>query len=216
MTAANPSHEHAHDSHALSPALQLKANRLGLWLFFVSEIFLFLGLFAGRFYLWRDESGATIRPDLDQNLALVTTAVLLLSSFFMVRAETAMAHGDRKTFSSNMLITFFLGLGFLLGVVLFEWGVLDILAGREPHLRMTDGAFGAMFFGMTGMHALHVLTGLILILVVRRNGNKGDFSAESHWGVEACALYWHYVDLVWVFFYPALYLVGKVVEVHHG
>ena len=69
---------------------------------------------------------------------------------------------------------------------------------------------------MTGMHAFHVLTGLAFIFIAWNLGRKGHFSAERHWGVEACAIYWHFVDLVWIFFYPALYLIGKAAELHHG
>ncbi len=76
------------------------------------------------------------------------------------------------------------------------------------HIRPTDGVYGAVLYGMTGLHALHVISGVIGILLVWNLGRKGHFSAERHWGVEATAIYWHYVDLVWVFFYPALYLIG--------
>jgi cytochrome c oxidase subunit 3 len=175
---------------------QLRSNRLGLWLFFVSEAFMFAGLLVARFYLW-----GNTRPDLDQVLGLTITAILLLSSFFMNRAEMAIAHDDRKEFLRSLLITAALGIAFLVGVVGFEW---------TGHIRPTDGAFGAVLYGMTGMHALHVLSGVIFILIIWNNGRKGHYSAERHWGVEACAIYWHYVDLVWVFFYPALYLMGTV------
>jgi len=177
---------------------QLRNNRLGLWLFFVSEAFMFAGLLVSRFYLW-----GNTRPDLDQFLGLIVTVVLLISSFFMNRAEMAIAHDDRKEFSRSLLITAALGILFLVGVVGFEW---------QGHIRPTDGAFGAVLYGMTGMHALHVVSGIIFILIVWNNGRKGHYSAERHWGVEACAIWWHYVDLVWVFFYPALYLIGHVVH----
>ncbi|RMF30525.1 MAG: heme-copper oxidase subunit III [Chloroflexi bacterium] len=177
---------------------QLRSNRLGLWLFFISEAFLFGGLFVSRFYLW----GST-RPDLDQRLGLTITSILLLSSFFMNRAEMAIAHDDRRTFLTSLLITAALGTLFLIGVVGFEW---------RGHIRPWDGAFGAVLFGMTGMHALHVLSGVLFILIVWNNGRKGHYSAERHWGVEACAIYWHYVDVIWVFFYPALYLMGTAVR----
>ncbi len=181
---------------------KLRNNRLGLWLFFVSEAFMFGGLLAARFYLWR-EDGVVVRPALDQQLGLIVTSVLLLSSYFMNRAETAIAHDDRENFMSGLLITAFLGLVFLAGVVIFEWG---------GHIKPWDGVFGAVLFGMTGMHALHVLSGVIFILIIWWNGRKGHFSADRHWGVEACAIYWHYVDLVWIFFYPALYLIGRLAE----
>jgi cytochrome c oxidase subunit 3 len=173
-----------------------RANRVGLWLFFVSETFMFGGLLASRFYLW----GST-RPDLDQTLGLIVTSILLLSSFFMNRAETSMAHDDRKTFLSSTLITAALGLVFLVGVVFFEW---------QGHIKPWDGVYGAVLFGMTGLHALHVFSGVILLLIIWNLGRKGHFSAERHWGVEAVAIYWHFVDVVWVFFYPALYLIGTV------
>jgi cytochrome c oxidase subunit 3 len=82
------------------------------------------------------------------------------------------------------------------------------------HIRPTDGVFGAVLYAMTGMHALHVLSGIILLFLVWNLGRKGHYTTEKHWGVEATAIYWHYVDLVWVFFYPALYLIG--VGVHGG
>ncbi|HSR30944.1 MAG TPA: cytochrome c oxidase subunit 3 [Anaerolineae bacterium] len=175
-----------------------KTNRLGLWLFFVSEAFLFGGLLASRFYLW-----GNTRPELDQWLGLIVTTILLLSSFFMNRAESAIAHGDRTTFLNCLLLTAGLGTAFLIGVVGFEW---------QGHIKPWDGVYGAVLFGMTGLHALHVLSGIILILIVWNLGRKGHFSAERHWGVEATAIYWHFVDVVWVLFYPALYLMGSVVH----
>ena len=177
---------------------QLRNNRLGLWLFFVSEAFLFGGLLVARFYLW-----GNTRPDLDQGLGLTITSVLLISSFFMARAESAIAHDDRQTFLESLMLTAVLGVTFLIGVVGFEW---------SGHIQPSHGAYGAVLYGMTGMHALHVLSGVVFILLVWNRGRKGGFSAERHWGVEACAIYWHYVDVVWVFFYPALYLMGHVVR----
>lgn len=178
---------------------QSKRNRLGLWLFLFSEIFLFGALLASRFFLWGGE-----RPDLDQSLGLATTSVLLLSSFFMARAETAIGYDDRREFSRNLLITAFLGILFLVGVVGLEW---------NAELQPSDGKFGAIFFGMTGIHALHVLSGVILILFVWNLGRKGHYSSDRHWAVEATAIYWHFVDVVWVFFYPALYLIGTATHV---
>ncbi|MGD8397947.1 MAG: cytochrome c oxidase subunit 3 [Anaerolineae bacterium] len=180
-------------------AEQVRTNRIGLWLFMVSEAFMFGGLLASRFYLW-----GNTRPELNQAIGLIVTAVLLVSSFFMNRAELAIAHDDRKTFLNSLLITAALGTLFLVGVVIFEWG---------GHIQPWDGVYGAILFGMTGLHALHVLSGVILILVVWNLGRKGHYSSEHHWGIEATAIYWHYVDVIWVFFYPALYLMGRAVPV---
>ena len=102
---------HAH-SHELSWPQQLRANRLGLWLFCISEIFLFLALLAARFYLWGGE-----RPELSQGLGFITTTVLLVSSFFVFRGETAMEHDDRKTFLNSYMLAAVFGLIFFIGVV---------------------------------------------------------------------------------------------------
>lgn len=182
-------------------------NRLGLWLFLLSDGFVFAGLLVMRANLL----GLT-RPHLNQMLGLVVTAVLLISSFFMNRGETAMKYGDVKAFMNNTIITFVLGLGFLLGVVLVEWR----LAAEEGLVASfgnpSVGPLGGVFYMMTGMHAFHVLTGLIFLAVVWNNARKGVYTAEQHWGVEAAAVYWHFVDLVWIFFYPALYLIGTAVQ----
>jgi len=200
-TSAGHAAAGVHDIHVDEApyAERARRNRLGLWLFLFSEIFLFGAFLAARFYLW-----GNTRPDLDQTLGLITTGVLLLSSFFMARAETAIAHDDRKVFLRSLLVTAGLGMLFLAGVVGLEWG---------GHLRPTDGMYGAVFYGMTGLHAFHVLSGVLLILFIWNLGRKGKYSSEEHWAVEATAIYWHYVDVVWVFFYPALYLIGTAAAI---
>ena len=174
-------------------------NRFGLWLFLLSDGFVFAGLLVMRFNLL----GLT-RPHLNQLLGLVVTAVLLISSFFMNRAETAMKHGDRTAFVRNIIITLILGIGFIVGVVGVEWPGA-IAEGVAP----SKNVYGAAFFMMTGMHALHVLTGVVFLFVVLRNGRNGLYDKKDY-PIEAAAVYWHFVDLVWIFFYPALYLIGKL------
>ncbi len=189
-------------------------NRLGLWLFLVSDSFVFGGLMVMRINLL----GLT-RPPLNQLLGLIVTTVLLVSSFFMNRGETMMHNGDRKGFLDNTMITIGLGAAFLFGVVLIEWHswpsfaefILRLLgepAGVEA-LKPSSGVAGAAFFMMTGMHALHVLSGLVLLAIVWRNARKGLYD-EKQYPAEAAAVYWHFVDLVWIFFYPALYLIGTL------
>ncbi len=108
-------------------------------------------------------------------------------------------YGSRISLAVGLLSV---ALGGVLGV---EWPTA-IAEGVTP----SDTAAGAIFFMMTGMHALHVVTGLIFLGIVWRNGTRGLYSTESHWGVEAAAVYWHFVDVVWIFFYPALYLIGTL------
>jgi len=182
----------------MQPAYKHLTNRIGLWLFFISDSFVFGGLLVTRFYLMGNH-----RPDLEQFLGLIVTSVLLISSFFMNRAEVQISQGNRKGFVISTLITMILGIGFLVGVVGFEWRIAPFAPG--------DGVQGGVFFMMTGMHAFHVLTGVLFLAIVLRNGMKGVYTAEHHWAVEAAANYWHFVDLVWIFFYPALYLMGTPV-----
>ena len=176
---------------------RLGNNRIGLWLFLISDGFIFAALFITRFYLL-----GNTRPHLEQFVGLIVTAVLLTSSFFMNRGETHMRHGNVQGFMRNTFVTLVLGVAFLVGVVGVEW--------RIAPFGPADGAQGAVFYIMTGYHAFHVLTGVIFLTIILMNGRRGVYTAEKHWGVEACAIYWHFVDVVWIFFYPALYLIGSL------
>lgn len=174
---------------------QITIDRLGFWLFLLSESMLFLGLLASRFYLQ-----GTYRPEtLSQVLGLAITTVLLISSLTAYQAETAIAAGDQARFLRNTLATILLGLVFTGGVA-YEWS--QAIVHFPP-----STAFGTVFFSMTGMHALHVISGIFLLLLLYRNGRLGKYSAADHWSPEAIVKYWHMVDVVWVFFYVALYLV---------
>ncbi len=188
-----------------SYAYKLTTSRMGLWLFLLSDAFIFGGLFISRFNLL-GLTALPLSPD-SQYIALTITSVLLLSSFFMNRAEVSMEHGDRKGFIYGISLTILLGLVFLAGVITVEWPSA-ISAGVTP----SSNAAGAIFFIMTGMHAFHVLTGVIFLSIVLRNGLRGLYSPEKHWAVESATVYWHFIDVVWIFFYPALYLIGKLVS----
>jgi cytochrome c oxidase subunit 3 len=211
VSKLNEDEEHDHESYAYKTG----TNRIGLWLFLISDSFVFGGLMVMRLSLL----GLT-RPDLNQTLGFFVTAVLLVSSFFMNRGEVQLHNGNRKGFLQNTMVTFVLGLFFLLGVVLIEWHTVPAIAepilhlfgepeGKEP-LKASSGPAGAAFFMMTGMHAFHVLTGLIFLVIIWVNGRKGLYD-EKQYPVEAAAVYWHFVDVVWIFFYPALYLIGTAI-----
>jgi cytochrome c oxidase subunit 3 len=180
-----------------SPAYKVATSRFGLWLFLLSDSFVFGALAAARFNLL----GLT-RPDLNQYLGLTVTSVLLLSSFFMNRAEASMEHGDRAGFTVGIVATLILGVTFVAGVLGVEWPSA-IANGVTP----SSNAGGSIFFMMTGMHALHVITGLVFLGIILRKGRMGLYSAEKHWGVEAAAIYWHFVDVVWIFLFSTLYLL---------
>lgn len=170
-------------------------NRMGLWLFILSEATIFAALLWARF----DLQGTHVHEHLNQTIGLVITALLLVSSLTAYRAEVLYESGDRRGMMRHVLMTLGLGLVFLAGVGI-EWS--EAFLAFPP-----DGGFGSVFFLMTGMHAFHVFTGLLmfalLYLVARRNKLGPD-----HWGPEAVVKYWHFVDVVWVFFYPAIYLLS--------
>ncbi len=184
----------AHIREAEAEARRPALNQLGLWLFFFSEAFLFAALLTARFYL-----AGTDRPgELNQALGLAITLVLIMSSLTAYRAETAIAHGDRSAFLGNLLATILLGMVFVAGVGI-EWSTAEF----HP-----SDPYGTAFFSMTGLHASHVISGIVMLILVYLLGVRGHFSAERYWGVEAVIKYWHFVDVVWVFFYPALYLIS--------
>ena len=182
-------------AHTVRPRLDdAFKRRLSLWMFFITEAVMFGSLALVRFQLWGP--GRVIH--LDQILGLNLTVVLLLSSATMAHAENLIGRGQPRGFARYIGLTIAFGVLFLAGLA-FEWSTAPI--------RPWDGVFGAVFYGMTGMHGLHVLIGVILLMIVFLRGLRGGYTARSHWGVEACALYWHFVDVVWIFFYMVLYLL---------
>jgi cytochrome c oxidase subunit 3 len=173
---------------------KLTLDRFGLWLFIFSESAIFVALLASRFYL----TGFEVPAEANQTVALVITSILLLSSGSAYLAEAASRFGDKALFRRAMAATLILGSLFLIGVGV-EW--------REAfHAFPPSTLYGSSFFLMTGMHAFHVVTGMIFLGIVYRM-SRGSPAAHK-WPVEASVKYWHFVDVVWVFFYPALYLIG--------
>ncbi len=176
---------------------QIYNRRLGLWLFIFSDSIVFLSLLISRYYM-----AGTHRPaEVNQVLGLILTSVLLASSFFANRADVSISHGDRTAFVRNVLITIALGLAFLIGVVTVEWP-------EGVRFAPLSTAYGTAFFATTGVHATHVLSGVIIMLLALLKGQRGGYTVEDHWGAEGSIIYWHFVDLAWVFIYPTLYLVG--------
>ncbi len=175
---------------------RLVINRLGLWLSLLSETFLFAAILPSRYYL----QGLTVNEDVNQVLGLGITIVLLLSSLSAYRGEMCAAHGDMKGAARSLLVTIGLGIIFVVGVGL-EW--------REAFVHFPpQTGFGTLFFTMTGIHAFHVVTGLLALGVVYGMVRRGRFASGNYWGVEGVIKYWHFVDVAWGFIYPTLYLVN--------
>ncbi|KAA3644080.1 MAG: heme-copper oxidase subunit III [Chloroflexi bacterium] len=176
---------------------QLVNRRLGLWLFILSEAMIFIALLSTRFYM----QGVNRPEELNQTLGLAITVILLISSFTANRAEVMISQGDQRGFLRNLGVTLVLGLVFLLVVVAVEWP-------EASHFAPISTGYGTIFYVITGMHAFHVLTGLIVLAIVYLQGRQGRFSKEDHWNAQGGIVYWHFVDVVWVFVYPILYLLG--------
>lgn len=174
---------------------RLFINRVGLWLFILSESFLFGAALSSRYYL----QGVERPPEVNQPLGLAITTVLLASSLSAYRAEMFAAHRHLSGLLRNLAATIALGLLFLVGVGV-EWHEAFIyFPPYDP--------YGTVFFTTTGLHAFHVLTGVVALSIVLYLGRDGRFTHGNYWAVEGTVKYWHFVDVAWVFIYPTLYLV---------
>ena len=199
MTTLDAPLETGHDDHGdgeyhQDTSFQPKANRIGLWLFIFSECFLFAAFLSARYF-----TTGTERPeDLNQALALAVTIILLLSSISAYLAEASIKNNHRR----NFLI--FTGATIAMGL-LFLGGVSVELHEATLHYP-PETAYGSSYFMLIGLHAFHVITGLIGLVIVFFLGVRGYFGAKQYWGVEGVVKYWHFVDLAWVLIYPTLYL----------
>ncbi len=175
-------------------SFQPRANRIGLWLFIISETFLFGAFLSARYY-----STGTYRPEeLNQTLALLLTIILLLSSVSAYLAETSIRFNHRRNFIIFTIVTIVMGLVFLGGVVIELQEAILHFPPETP--------YGSAYFMLIGLHAFHVVTGLVALGFVLFLGFKGYFGSDEYWGVESVVKYWHFVDLAWVIIYPTLYL----------
>jgi cytochrome c oxidase subunit 3 len=196
---------------------QRESSTLGMWIFLVTEVMFFGGMFLGYAVYRAAYSSAFAEASLHLDVWLggVNTAVLLCSSLTMALAVHAAQLGGRRTVVLFLLSTIVLAAVFIgiKGVEYYHKYEEGLIPGEAFHFP-GEGArhaqlFFSFYFAMTGMHALHMVIGIgvmgVLILLVRR----GKFSSEYHAPIELTGLYWHFVDIVWVFLFPLLYLVDR-------
>lgn len=206
---AEPLHGAVHDAHdhhgppLANQSSKMHASILGMLLFIASEAMLFGSFFAAYFFVRVVNDGATggWPPEpfhFPVFVALINTLILVASSFTVHWATTSIKRGHRRGLQAGLVGTIALGLAFLLtqGV---EYAHVGFNTG--------DGAFASAFFGLTGLHGAHVLIGLILLIVTAVRAFRGHFSAEHHHGVELPAIYWHFVDVMWIVVYVTVYLI---------
>jgi cytochrome c oxidase subunit 3 len=170
-------------------------------LFIASEIMLFGSFFTAYFFVRVVNSAPEWPPapfELPVFVAGVNTVILLTSSFTMHWALQAIKRGNRAGLQAGLVLTLALGITFLLTQIR-EYSRI----GFAPH----DGAFGSVFFGLTGLHGAHVFVGLTILTFATVRAFRGHFTAESHHGVEIPGIYWHFVDVMWIVVYTTVYIL---------
>ena len=197
---------------------QRESSFLGMWLFLVTEIMFFGGLFA-TYIIYRGQNTEGFLAGshkLDITLGAFNTAVLIGSSLTMALAVWAAQTDRRKATVWFILATILLG-GVFLGVKYFEYGDKfehHLFPGPEFHWGGPEKAasvemFFNLYFLMTALHALHMIIGIGIMAVLAWLAWRGVFSSANHNLVEGVGLYWHFVDIVWIFLFPLLYLLGR-------
>ena len=177
--------------------------RFGMLAFLWSELATFGALFGYYFYIrsgdW--ESIFVGIPNLTGSLVLINTSLLILSSLTLHFAHVAIRNGNRRRFLLGLFTTLLLGFIFIGGQV-YEYYEFIIHEG----FTLTSGFFASAFFGLTGLHGLHVSLGAVLLAVVMLRALLGQYSADRHVSVSTVSMYWHFVDVVWIFLVVVLYV----------
>ena len=225
--AAITGHAHAHaHAHGHHPDLQHhfdtleqqhEAATLGMWLFLVTEVLFFGGLFMAYmlYRVWHHEAWVAGSKELSFTLGGFNTVVLIGSSLTMAMAVHAAALGHRKAIAWWLIATIVLGLVFL-GVKVEEYDQKfehHLVPGPHFQYEGPDAPqaqiFFSLYFAMTGLHALHMIVGIPILAYMAWRGWRGAFGPEYHTPVELTGLYWHFVDIIWIFLFPLLYLIGS-------
>ncbi|MCB1198269.1 MAG: cytochrome c oxidase subunit 3 family protein [Deltaproteobacteria bacterium] len=195
---------------------QSESAKMGMWLFLLTEILLFGGVFVAYaiYRAWHPETFINAHRFLDVRLGTINTIVLIVSSLTIALAIRDMQLDRRKQCMRNLIITILLA-GVFLVIKYFEYshkfhvGMLpgkfytfDGIEGTNPHI------FFSIYFLLTGIHGLHIIIGMSLIAWMLLKVKKGHFSSNYFVPIEAVGLYWHLVDLIWIFLFPLLYLIG--------
>lgn len=194
-------------SHYAEPEQIYHSSKLGMWIFLATEVHLFGGLFSTfAIYRWlyNDDFHEFART-LNWKLGALNTAVLLTSSYCMVRAVDYAQKGLNRKTRHWLEYTLFCALIFLV-VKFFEYK--DKLVVHEPPILPHTHIFYGLYFTMTGIHGIHVLGGMAAIWWLRERAQRDEFSVYYYTPVEVVGLYWHLVDVVWIYLFPLLYLLG--------
>jgi cytochrome c oxidase subunit 3 len=232
--AAAPVAHDGHDAHGHhgpkwlahhfdTPTQQFDAAKLGMWAFLAQELLFFSGLFVayGVYRSWYPEMFRAASHQLDKIMGGTNTIVLLFSSFTAAMAVRSSQLGKVKETGRFILVTIACACGFLVIKFFeykhkFEGGLLpsrfyhphvEHLVQGAPPLPANTGSFFGIYFMMTGIHGIHVIVGIGVMIWVYLRNQRGEFSKDFYTPVDLVALYWHLVDLVWIYLFPLLYLI---------
>jgi cytochrome c oxidase subunit 3 len=211
------SHPPALAHHFESLDQQQEASALGMWVFLVTEILFFGGVFLTYlvYRSWYPAAFAAASHELDVALGGLNTVVLITSSLTMALAVHAAQTGARRRLVLFLIVTIVLGATFL-GVKSIEYYhkfVEHHVPGAsfqfEPEFAQHAQIFFSLYFMMTGLHALHMIVGIGIMMVMLYWSMTGIITVEYSSPIEISGLYWHFVDIVWIFLFPLLYLIGR-------
>lgn len=187
--------------------------RMGMWLFLFTELLLFGGMFIlYSVYRYNNPDAFHLAAkELNTIIGTFNTAILLTSSLTMALSITAIQRNNKSLSIFFQLLTVVLALGFMVNKY-FEWTAKfnhGIYPGGEQLLSRESGEilFFGLYYVMTGLHGLHVIIGIVLILVMTRFTAKGIIRQDSYVKLESAGLYWHLVDIIWIFLFPLFYLI---------
>lgn len=210
-------HDETLQHHFATYEQQFDAAKIGMWIFLATEILLFGGLFVG-FGISQGKFPAAFvdaHHHLDKKLGFLNTVVLLVSSWTMVMGVHSAKHNKRVATVRYLLITIACALIFL-GVKYFEYshkihdGLLPgkFFAYKGAHDPIGEAVFFSFYFLMTGLHGFHILGGVVALTWVTIKAKAGAFSSEWYTPVDLVGLYWHLVDMIWIYLFPLLYLIS--------
>ncbi|MCU0376687.1 MAG: cytochrome c oxidase subunit 3 family protein [Bacteroidales bacterium] len=200
-----------HNTH--SEHIDSETGKLGMWIFLFTELFLFGGLFL-VYAVFRAKYSAEFHlaaGELNAFIGTMNTVFLLFSSMTVAMSLTAIQKGDRKLALFLVFVTILLA-GLFMVNKYFEWShkfEYGIYPGSEVLKNMSHGEllFFGLYYMMTGLHALHVLVGMVLLSINVVKIRSGSVNSDHYLMLENSALYWHLVDLIWIFLFPLLYLI---------
>lgn len=221
-TSKNVASKHHFAHHFKSASHEYQSGKEGIWLFMVTEILMFGGLFVGYFIMHHiyPEMFAEGASHLDWRMGSINTVVLIISSLTMALGIMFIQKGDNRKAAFNLALTILCGAIFMV-IKYFEYSH-KIHAGFFPpghlleHTKQVGtavansnlGMYFGFYFAMTGLHGTHVLIGMCLITWVLIRTLRGDFDPSYFTPVEGVGIFWHIVDLIWIFLFPLLYLIG--------